>query len=68
MNDPKRPRYWMCIIGPVPDDQLPFGADYAPRIAARNAVFKATGIDPDCLSGWIEEAELERIQKAEYDL
>ncbi len=52
-----KPRYWFCMIGPVPDESLPLGADFSPRLAAREKVFSMTGIDSPCTSGWIDEDE-----------
>lgn len=67
MTTPK-PRYWVCIIGPVPDDKLPDGADGPPRHAARHASWKMTGVDSECNSGWCDEDEYNRIMAAKYPL
>lgn len=61
-----RPRYWVCIIGPISDDKLPDGADSPPRMAARQAVVEMTGVDTTCRSGWCDEAEYQRIMDAQY--
>ena len=69
MTTPKNPnaRYWVCIIGPIEQDQLPMGADLPPRMAARNAVFDMTGDEEvTCDSGWCGEAEYQRIMDAKY--
>jgi len=62
----KPPRYWVCIIGPVPDADLPAGADLPPRLAARRAVALNTGHDPECFSGWHSEATVEDLKKVLY--
>lgn len=62
-----RPRYWVCIIGPVPDNRIKSnGGDSPPRMAARQAILDSTGCDPLCNSGWCEEEEYERIMAAKY--
>lgn len=63
----KSSRYWVCIIGPVPACDLPAGADYLPRSAARQRVHEMTGHDPVCSSGWCGEDEYERTMKARYE-
>lgn len=66
-KDPKRPRYWYCIIGPVPDDDISSFGDGPPRAAARDAIRRSTGHDPTCSSGWIEEADAEAMQRANLE-
>lgn len=62
-----RPRYWICIIGPVHDNKLPHGADSPPRRAAIKAVMDMAGTNVfECWSGWCERDEFERVQKAKY--
>jgi hypothetical protein len=65
MSRQNKPRYWYCIIGPVMDENLPMGADLPPRLAARRKVFDITGVDPPCVSGWIFEDEVRRIEEAQ---
>ncbi len=63
---PDRPRYWYCLVGPVPDNKIhPFG-DGPPRMAARKAVLESTGLDPSCASGWIEEEEANEIKSIRH--
>lgn len=51
-----KPRYWMCIIGPVDGNKLPKSADNPPRLAAIKAIEKLTSkkryTDFECWSGW----------------
>jgi hypothetical protein len=60
------PRYWFCVIGPIPDDKLPSGADLPPRLAARQAVESMTGCETHrcTASGWIMKEEADMIQDA----
>ena len=58
-----KPRYWICIIGPVDDDKIPDGGDSPPRWAARTAQHKMTGVDPICSSGWFDKDELVKDAK-----
>ncbi len=61
---PDRPRYWFCVIGPVPASDIhPFG-DGPPRAAVREAIHKSTGHWADCGSGWVEESEAEAMRAA----
>ena len=65
MLDPQRPRYWYCLIGPVPDDQLPNGADFRPRMAAREEVERLSGNKTFVTaSGWLEQNEYESMLAA----
>jgi len=59
-------KYWMCAIGPIDEDKIPFGGDFPPRMAARNAVLDTTGEDPSCSSGWADEAEYKAAYNAKY--
>ncbi|MFA6159395.1 MAG: hypothetical protein WC763_07255 [Candidatus Paceibacterota bacterium] len=59
-----RPRFWYCIIGPIPDGDVPEMGDGPPRSAAREAVHKMTGHWSTCSSGWLEQSEAEAAQKA----
>jgi hypothetical protein len=45
-------RYWMCMIGAVPKDKLPIGADAILRQPVRNAFNNTFGTDMVCNSGW----------------
>ena len=63
----KNPKYWHCIIGPVEDSDLPWGADAPPRFATEAALEKM-GLDfKNCSSGWIEQSEKDAIEKAAFD-
>ena len=57
VKSPKRPRYWYCLIGPIPDDRIHCMGDGPPRAAARNAVLEMTRTGAPCSSGWLEEGE-----------
>jgi len=49
----KRPRFWVCIIGPADQDDLPEMADSPMRNAAIDEFYKLTGHeDAVCYSGW----------------
>lgn len=48
----KDKNYWMCIIGGVPDDVLPWGADSILRQPVRDVFNKYFGNDEVCSSGW----------------
>ena len=64
-GQPKGPRYWICVIGPVPADKLPWGADGPPRAAAQKAVSDMAGRWPDnCWSGWASPAQAEAVRAA----
>lgn len=51
-------KYWSCLIGPIPEEKVPEGADFAPRQGARAAVENLTGVATvGCTaSGWVDEA------------
>lgn len=68
IEEVKRPRYWHCLIGPVPDDAIPSCGDGPPRMVARQSVLDITGHDPCCSSGWIEQDAYDRIQRACYPI
>ena len=58
------PRYWLCIIGPVSSEKIPDGADFPPRMAARQAVANLVGeTDTPCHSGWYDEDDLPDLEK-----
>jgi len=59
-----KPRYWFCIIGPVPEKDIPFGGDFAPRQAAKIAIANSTGHNPICASGWCDEGEANAMHDA----
>jgi len=61
-----QPRYWVCIIGPVPSLDLPDGSDFGPRVAARQQILNITGHDPECISGWFGTEEYKQIIKHQY--
>jgi len=61
-----RQRYWVCIIGPIPDNKLPIGADLPMRMAARRAALDTTGVNAVCNSGWEDAHVYERILAAKY--
>lgn len=62
-----KPRYWVCIIGPVSDDKLPDGADLPPRRAALEAICNMISDGHlNCNSGWHDEDEYNRIMAAKY--
>lgn len=63
-EEPPKPRYWYCLIGPVDESKIPEGGYAAPRMAARNAVFQTTGLDVQCASAWISEEESQRLFEA----
>lgn len=49
-------KYWVCMIGPVEEKDLPDGADFPPRWAAKQAVCKMLEEDnTTCWSGWMDE-------------
>lgn len=57
-------RFWVCIIGPVTEGELPQGADSKPRSAAVIAVTEMLGRQPECWSGWgTDRQRFEAIQK-----
>lgn len=60
------PRYWFCVVGPIPDDKLPYGADLPPRLAARQAIETLTGCETHrcTVSGWVYEDEAEAMRKS----
>ncbi len=62
--DKNRPRYWVCIFGPVPDSKVPPGADSLPRLAARHTARHMTGCDAPCASAWVEEKTAAAMRKA----
>lgn len=58
-------KYWVCIIGPVDEKELPSGADAPPRCAAENAIIKMIGKQPKCWSGWgCKQNTFEKIMDA----
>jgi hypothetical protein len=61
-------KYWVCIIGPVPDEKLPPGADLPPRKAAERAIANMLGYDycREVSSGWCDQEEYDRIDRARY--
>jgi len=61
-----KPRYWFCTIGPVPEKDIPFGGDFPPRMAVKDAICKITGHSPDCASGWCDEGEAEAMRDARH--
>jgi len=67
VNELDRPRYWVCIAGPVPQSHLPKGAYGPPRQAAKKAIKKMSGKVPNCWSGWIDQNEFDRIVKAQRE-
>lgn len=66
-TSPNRPRYWYCIIGPIPEKDVPEMGDGPPRSAAREAMHKMTRHWATCSSGWLEESEAEAAQKAMHE-
>lgn len=60
------PRYWFCVIGPVPEKDIPFGGDFPPRQAAKIAIANSTGHNPMCASGWCSEDEAKAMMDAEH--
>lgn len=62
------PRYWVCIIGPIEGNKLPHNADFAPRMAACRAVSGVSDKYTSCYSGWCDEAEYLRIEKARHEI
>ena len=61
-------RYWVAIIGPVPDELIPDGGD-DPRLAAKQAVESLTGShDIPCNTSWVSEEVFQRIMDAKYRL
>lgn len=59
-------RYWMCIIGPTDQDELPDGADFPMRKAVQETFVKLTDEDAEfeCWSGWgLTKERMEEIQK-----
>jgi hypothetical protein len=63
-GQPTGPRYWICIMGPVSADKLPWGADGPPRSAAKKAVSDMADVWPDCYSGWASPAQAEAARLA----
>lgn len=57
-------RYWFCIIGPVPEEDIPYGGDFLPRQAVKIAVANSTGHNPTCSSGWCDEGEAKAMESA----
>ena len=62
------PRYWVCIIGPVEGNKLPHNADIVPRLAACRVVSEVSDKYEFCDSGWCDEAEYLRIEKARHEI
>lgn len=57
-------RYWICIMGPVDAENISADGDSIPRIAAREAMEKTTGVSPICASGWVNSDRL--VAEATY--
>jgi len=63
MKDKSNKKYWMCIIGGVEENKLPFGADSILRNPVRDAYLKSFGHDDVCASGWgINEDKYELLR------
>ena len=59
----KNNRYWMCIIGPVDDKDIPSTGDIMLRMSARNKFNELFGKDKVCTSGWsIDEKRYHLLQ------
>lgn len=59
-------KYWICIIGPIEETELPDGADYPPRFAAIESIQKMTDISYGnffCSSGWCDKAEYDKVME-----
>lgn len=66
-NNNNKPKYWVCIIGPVSSDKLPDDADYPLRRAVEKIVNEMTGYTNTlCNSGWCDEDEYQRVMNAKY--
>lgn len=62
--NPKRPRYWYCILGPIPNDKVDPMGDGPPRAAVRGAALRMTGVDAQCSSSWVEEGDVDAMRDA----
>lgn len=64
------PKYWFCVVGPLPDSAIPWGADFPPRNAVRSAIEAMTGLSTVACttSAWVNEDEALAIKGARYTL
>ena len=69
-KSPNRPRYWHCLIGPIPNNLIHPMGDGPPRFAAQDAVWKMINgkMNFDTSSGWIEEEDARAYQKTGEEL
>ena len=61
-------KYWTCIIGPVPEEDIHPWGDGPPRSAVKDAIHRSTGHQPTCASGWRSKEEVEAMQKASSEV